>query len=548
MAQAVGLEFGADFVRLCHIEHSAKGYKILHLRQLDFPKESQEEAISRLKELFQNVPKDIVHLCLSSENSLFRIIQVPFADSEQIRKIIKFEAEAHIHTCPIEDILIDFQKIDEEQRPSIFLAGFYKKHLQVPLDLLKQLRIYPLIADLDINGSLSTLNTLSLVDKENSYLIFEIEALTTKILLIDQGKLIQIRVLRFGSKSLQANDAQGKTPLEESPQFILGNFSLSLPLLEEDQTLLPDEQELLNRIQQEFEKELQFSRAEDLLNKIVKETSRTMAALSFKKRPEKIFLFCEEEIPNSTEYFRDSLEMDVFTPRIEGKIQFATKEESQLARKIPLQRLLGITLRQQNPSPWKMNFLQEEFQTQDRFELVKKPLLVLLSLLCLLFFCAGLFWTYRSQKLSKTLETLNQRALEVLTLRFPENVKQIESLSPEAQLLSVKNRLNTNLEDILFLQKGGITETVPTFLLWKNLFSRLKSIWGQMRLFRISNIVISQRDIQLQGWVEQEPDVQLLINTLQKEPFFQNTQLEGTLQKKENVLPFRIRILFPKKN
>lgn len=548
MAHTVGLEFGTDFVRLCHVELSAKGYKILHLRQLEFVKDPPEKQGNLLKELFQGIPKDQVFLSLSSDSCIFRLIQVPFSDPEQIRKIIKFEAETHIHSCPIEDILVDFQKIDEEERPQLFLAGFYKKDLQTLLEPLHTQRIYPFVADLDICHLIHTLLSLNYVQPEESYLIFEVEEHSSKILLVDQGKLIQIRVLRFGLNSLQNDSPKIEPiPLEKRPEFLMGDFLISPPFLEEDAVLKPDEQELFYQIQKEFAQELQFARIEDLLNKMVKETSRTMAALSFKKNPEKIFLFCQQKIPNAIEYLQENFEMEVIQPQLFDKVTHQLDKES--LQKIPIQRVLGAALRPRSPSSLKMNFLQEEFQSVDRFELLKKPLMLLFFLLFFLFFSSGLFWRYRAVRLAPKLSILNSKAMTLLETWAPDQAKRVKDLTPENQLLGVKNRLNSYLEDLLFLQSGGTqTEFLPVFTIWRTLFLRLRQIRPRLSEFRISLLLTSQREIRLQGWVAQEPEVQLLIDTLKQELLFENVQLEGSLQRREGVVPFKLRILFSKKN
>lgn len=102
MAHAVGLDFGGNLIRLCQVEYSSKGYKILHLRQHKRISSSPEHTKETLTLLFQGIPKDRVFVGISSENSIFRTLNVPFSDPEQIRKIVKFEAESHIHSCPIE--------------------------------------------------------------------------------------------------------------------------------------------------------------------------------------------------------------------------------------------------------------------------------------------------------------------------------------------------------------------------------------------------------------------------------------------------------------
>ena len=50
---------------------------------------------------------------VQASRAVIREITLPFTDLEQIKKVVKFEAESHLHEIPIEDVVVAFHKISE---------------------------------------------------------------------------------------------------------------------------------------------------------------------------------------------------------------------------------------------------------------------------------------------------------------------------------------------------------------------------------------------------------------------------------------------------
>ncbi|MFV1958869.1 MAG: hypothetical protein ACC662_05585, partial [Planctomycetota bacterium] len=61
------------------------------------------------------LPRDDVCAALGAGSTVFREIMVPFREEDQIRKVVKFEAENHLHSYAIEDVVVNWVKTGENR-------------------------------------------------------------------------------------------------------------------------------------------------------------------------------------------------------------------------------------------------------------------------------------------------------------------------------------------------------------------------------------------------------------------------------------------------
>src|SRR5204863_3980743 len=55
-------------------------------------------------------PRNSVCLALPAEFCTLREITVPFTEDDQIKKVVKFELEPHLHSASIDEVVMDYVK------------------------------------------------------------------------------------------------------------------------------------------------------------------------------------------------------------------------------------------------------------------------------------------------------------------------------------------------------------------------------------------------------------------------------------------------------
>src|SRR5258707_15531134 len=117
MAKGTGIEIGATTVTVAEVEGSAKKFRVTAAGRA--PIEAAAPGDERIKAVSQaaraamkaaRAGREQVVVSIPACDVIIREIQLPFTDEDQIRKVIKFESESHLHSCDIDDVVIGFQK------------------------------------------------------------------------------------------------------------------------------------------------------------------------------------------------------------------------------------------------------------------------------------------------------------------------------------------------------------------------------------------------------------------------------------------------------
>jgi len=129
MARAVGLDIGTRTIKVVELNGSPKSFKVMRVitrpipevdpdpPEGETPKELEELISDEVREIFTSLklPKDDVCVSFDSGVTVFREIVVPFLEDDQIRKVVKFEAEHHLHSQSIEDVIVNWVKTGESR-------------------------------------------------------------------------------------------------------------------------------------------------------------------------------------------------------------------------------------------------------------------------------------------------------------------------------------------------------------------------------------------------------------------------------------------------
>ena len=159
MARAVGLDIGANHVRLVEADGGARGIRVLRLgeREIVVPEGGdREEAVREAVDALMRetrASRDETVLSWPAEGCTVREITVPFREMDAIRKVAKFEFESHLHASAIDDVVMDFSLLGETREGTRLLCfAATKAPLRARLKALLAARVEPVAVDLDLGA------------------------------------------------------------------------------------------------------------------------------------------------------------------------------------------------------------------------------------------------------------------------------------------------------------------------------------------------------------------------------------------------------------
>ena len=119
MAKSVGLDIHPRGVRAVEIAGSGKNFRVLRYMEREVTPRGgaldADELNEALDEIFKGgkFTKNHVVTAVDANETVVREIPVPFTSDDQIRKVVKYEAEHHLHDCDADDVVVQYTKVGE---------------------------------------------------------------------------------------------------------------------------------------------------------------------------------------------------------------------------------------------------------------------------------------------------------------------------------------------------------------------------------------------------------------------------------------------------
>jgi hypothetical protein len=205
LARAVGLDVGARHVRLVEAEGGARGIRVVRLgeRDLAVPEGGdREEAVREAVDaLFRDTraSRDEVVLAFPAESCTIREVAVPFREADQIRRVVKFEFESHLHSQAIEDVVLDYFPTGESKDGTRLLCvAAPKAALRARLAALARIRVDPVTVTVDAAALASAVSAAGILEESPDCVVLDLGARSTKILVIREGRVRAARAFLAG--------------------------------------------------------------------------------------------------------------------------------------------------------------------------------------------------------------------------------------------------------------------------------------------------------------------------------------------------------------
>lgn len=399
MAKAVGLDIGTRSVKVAELEGSGKKVRVSQIFVRDVPAREDggidESAISdTIRAIFKEgkLPRETVAAALSTRDTILREILVPFKTDDQIRKVVKFEAEGHIEQCSLDELVVEHVKVGEvEGKSRVIVVAARKEALGRLLSVSENAGVDPLVVDID---ALSLFNAVSLspaAEKYGAYAAVDLGSTSTNMIVVVKGSLRVVRSLRLGDDSLAnaiSRDLEIPRLEAEKKKVLLLAGPGAAPDLVAPIGLAADDEDKpeIEKSHQELEGDLIAQKRSEFVEKVSRELARTLAGSKFEVPVEAVFLTGGgSAMPGLADALRARLSIEVLPFNPLDVFPNAIPAAERAAIGLRTTTAIGLASKLLGHEPVKTDFRQEEYRYQKRFDQVKVVLACCVSLMVILF-------------------------------------------------------------------------------------------------------------------------------------------------------------------
>ncbi len=227
--RSVGLEIGDGFLRAVEVEGGPKGASIRKFVQAPVTLasgQSAEEAVTlAIDALFRDhsLPRGTVSISIDSTEATLRELSMPLTNDDQLKKTVKFEYEHHVHTKSVDDMVVDFYKIDTREKSTLVLAaGVPKAVIEHRLGICGRCRIDPVCVDLDVFALFNGAAGSGVFEGKDAAFFILIEPRSAKLLTVEEGRLRFVRNIRMAQAPRGAGSTGNEVALSTSGTYQVG--------------------------------------------------------------------------------------------------------------------------------------------------------------------------------------------------------------------------------------------------------------------------------------------------------------------------------------
>ena len=412
-------------------------------------------ASSSLDVLFKNNKwdKHSVAISIPSELCILRKFEVPFTNNSQIEQIIKYEAERYIAFGSIEEFVIDYLIISQNEKfTRLLVAAVPKSILTNLLSLFEDASIYPHTIELDVISLFHTSKYCHEIASSKSSLLVYVRDNGFSSIFLHNGSIKDFRSTRFGILST------------------FDNFSGNV----NDTTEIPLNYGTLHV--------LSASYLEKLLPRFAKEFCRTLLNL---ENIDHIYLCGNSSLLfQLPDYLKSKHDINASLWDISSFIQ--TRNCSLPTEIVYSPITIGLALKEPEHG---FNFCKDIFRYDKSFEIIKLPLSIFLTLL---FFLLSFFLFLSHSNLNKQIYEYNS------LVQIAESIYKSAGYNYENDIskLDKISYIRSSLEQEVF--SNPAVPILDTFSVWANFSEHLaKAI--KHHPFTIDSISIDQQFVMFSG-------------------------------------------------
>lgn len=222
MARSCGLRIGPRRFELVVLDGSPKKHRITAFQTGEFPRDTDDPvgaAVGVLKAAAKSasIPADNVRLVIDSGLAAFRNLKLPFDDDGKIESVLKFEIEGQLPQWSIDDVVVDWVKLDSlEKETNLLVSAVPKVDVSAVLQLCEQASIEPIEAELETTAMVNAALSADLCHIDDAQVLVHIGETSTSVVVMDSGHVRSMRAIHVGALSweLDRSLAAGRSAAE----------------------------------------------------------------------------------------------------------------------------------------------------------------------------------------------------------------------------------------------------------------------------------------------------------------------------------------------
>jgi Tfp pilus assembly PilM family ATPase len=550
MPRAVGLDLGRSSITVAAVDYTSRRARILEFARVELEPGLSDDDHARaaghaIDKLFREhrLDRDNVLVNLDPGACQLRDITVPFKTRDQIDKIVRFEAEHHLHTASIDEVIVDYVKVGEiGEKSRLLLVAALKDGIRQRLDMLGRASIDPIDFDLDAVAAFNAASRTAVADEHANLVIVDVGAAYVRIIVVEERGLSHVRVSRLGAESLAIPPSDPRSG---------------------------DPNNLINTGEAPGQPESAAAK-QAYVGRLVKEVRRTLMSIRMREAPG-VLLLCGEgsQLPGLASRLEDELEVPIQPLKLaEGyQHQLDPDQAQELDRSGAV--AIGLALKGCGADRSGMTYRREELAFQRRFEQIRLYLLAMVMLIFLgCFVPAAYFYRLQRDRHRQYAEEFTKGNIYTEAGRQPDrgvipefermlqqlsnlpqatgrsreeldsDLTRVKNAAPEARIRVVGKLLDTYLQEVD--ERLGKDTSIPqiesALLVMAEVFKRLQeahvsspAIAGMP--LRILDLDISAREFRLEYWA---PDVAshevVLSKLLTMSPYYFRDDTQGKPQ------------------
>lgn len=227
MAKATGIDLGDQFVKVVELDGSYRKTRLVRHRLEPIAPALEGEARATAVAAAVKAGMHAIRaggdmrIGYPSREAVLRTLDLPFTGHDAIRKVIKSEVEGEIHSHAVDDMIVDFHEVGPTDGGTrVLVAAVPKAGLRPHIEALEQEGVECEIVDLDAMalyrlahwcGAFETPAAAEAGDKlvpladpsqKARTAVLDMGAKSTRLLLVEDGNLVDMRTLRLGTASV----------------------------------------------------------------------------------------------------------------------------------------------------------------------------------------------------------------------------------------------------------------------------------------------------------------------------------------------------------
>ncbi len=165
------------------------------------------------------IPTESVGLAIDTGLAAFRKLSLGITDKTKIEQVLKFEIEGMLPQWNIDDVVVDFQTLETSGDSSeLLVMAVPKSELRRVLDLCTMAGIEPQEAELEATAMVNAALAAEICKPETAQLLVHVGELSTSVVIMDSGKVREMRAIHLGALSNEMTAAAPGEPGAAIPE------------------------------------------------------------------------------------------------------------------------------------------------------------------------------------------------------------------------------------------------------------------------------------------------------------------------------------------